>query len=128
MPYKDPKDPRRKESLRKGSAKYYSKNKEKVKKLTNRNKILLRERWIEFKSSKKCRYCGAAHPAIIDFHHVIRDNTKIKVHYLVRNGQYQRAMEEVKKCIPLCANCHRIHHWEERRAKERLRKKKNPAR
>ena len=37
MPYKDPNDPRRKESLRKGSAKYYANNKEKVQKLTYKN-------------------------------------------------------------------------------------------
>jgi predicted HNH restriction endonuclease len=33
-------------------------------------------------------------------------------------------MEETKKCIPLCANCHRILHWEEAKQKKLLRKAK----
>ena len=126
MPYKNPKDPRRRESLRKGSAKYYAKNREKVKAVTYKNKEIQREAWIKFKSSKKCRYCGASHPAIIDFHHVVRDATKQSVHKLIRNYQFTRAMEEIKKCIPLCANCHRIHHWEEKMLKKKTRK--NPTR
>jgi len=123
MPYKDPNDPRKKESLRKGSAKYYANNKEKVQKLTNKNKKECRKRWNDFKATQKCRYCGSSHPAIIDFHHVVRDHTKQSVHHLAKNGRYKQAMEEIKKCIPLCANCHRIHHYEERKAKKAAKKK-----
>jgi predicted HNH restriction endonuclease len=35
-------------------------------------------------------------------------------------------MEEVKKCIPLCANCHRLVHHDERQAEKALRKRKKP--
>jgi predicted HNH restriction endonuclease len=33
-------------------------------------------------------------------------------------------MEEIQKCIPLCANCHRILHWEEMQKAKRKRLKK----
>ena len=123
MPYKDPNDPRKKENLRKSSARYYASNKEKVQAATNKNKKDNRKLWNEFKATQKCSTCGANHPAVIDFHHVVRDHTKQSVHHLAKNGQYKRAMEEIKKCIPLCANCHRIHHYEERKAKKAAKKK-----
>lgn len=123
MPYKDPNDPRKKENLRKSSARYYIHNKEKVQAATNKNRKDNRKLWNEFKATQKCSTCGANHPAVIDFHHIIRDHTKRSVHHLAKNGQYKRAIEEIKKCIPLCSNCHRIHHWEERRAKKAAKKK-----
>jgi predicted HNH restriction endonuclease len=46
------------------------------------------------------------------------------VHFLVKNYRFAAAMEEVKKCIPLCSNCHRILHWEERETHKREKKRK----
>jgi hypothetical protein len=90
---------------------------------TARNKAKYRELWIEFKSKQSCVHCGAAHPAIIDFHHVLRTNVK-KVHKLAANAAYKQAIKEAEeKCISLCANCHRILHWNEvlaRQAERRL--------
>jgi hypothetical protein len=72
-----------------------------------------------------CSHCGTTHPSgvIIDFHHVDRTD-KQSVHFLVKNYQFAAAMEEIKKCIPLCANCHRILHWEERETYKREKKRK----
>jgi predicted HNH restriction endonuclease len=60
---------------------------------------------------------------IIDFHHVDRMD-KQSVHHLVKNYRFAAAMEEIKKCIPLCSNCHRILHWEERETHKREKKRK----
>lgn len=58
--------------------------------------------------------CGFSHPAVIDFHHVVRDKTSKKVNRLVANGGFKQAIEEATtKCVPLCSNCHRILHWDE---------------
>lgn len=81
----------------------------------SRNKRITRNAWIAFKETQACTFCGFAHPAVIDFHHVVRDKLTKKVNRLLADGSFKRAIEEATtKCIPLCANCHRILHWEER--------------
>jgi hypothetical protein len=37
-----------------------------------------------------------------------------KVSDLSAKGQLKKMWEEIEKCIPLCANCHRIYHWMEK--------------
>jgi len=71
------------------------------------------QKWREFKSTLKCVHCGFSHPAALDFHHVVKSKTNRRVHVLLRNYAYKALEEELKKCIVLCANCHRIHHHEE---------------
>ena len=125
MPFKDSKE--RKAKQKEYSAKYYAQNKEKtinrVKAVNRRNKT----KWNEFKASLSCIVCGFSHPAVIDFHHIDPETNTDNVHRLVQRGRYAAAYEEVKKCATLCANCHRIHHyneWAETRIKRRRAKKK----
>jgi predicted HNH restriction endonuclease len=75
-----------------------------------------RKEWEAYKAGKKCAHCGFSHPAVIDFHHVIRKN-KQSVNKLaaVRNNIPAAIKEAETKCIPLCSNCHRILHWKEHR-------------
>lgn len=58
-------------------------------------------------------FCDATHPAIIEFHHP-ETAGETKVSQLVQQGSFKKAYEEAEKCLPLCANCHRIYHWTER--------------
>lgn len=103
------------ERKREASRRHYVNNKEKVKAKVQAYKNKKKEEWWEYKKTLSCTRCGASHPAIIDFHHVDRnDPDKHKVHQLFQSGKYKKAYEEIKKCLILCANCHRIHHWEER--------------
>jgi len=125
MPFKDPKE--RKAKQKEYSAKYYAQNREKtinrVKAVNRRNK----EKWNKFKSTLSCIVCGFSHPAVIDFHHIDPETKTDNVHVLVQRGRYAAAYEELKKCATLCANCHRIHHyneWAETRIKRRRAKKK----
>ena len=125
MPFKDPES--RKAKQKEYSAKYYAKNKEKtinrVKVVNRRNK----EKWSKFKATLSCVVCGFSHPAVIDFHHADPKTKTDNVHQLVQRGRYAAAYEELKKCVTLCANCHRIHHyneWAETRIKRRRAKKK----
>lgn len=112
MPYKNPIVRAQKNA--EANKRWYQKNKVKHKAGTAKNRKDYRALWVEFKETQECFMCGFDHPATIDFHHVIREG-KLVVSTLVRNGSYSKAMEEVMtKCIALCANCHRILHWQER--------------
>jgi hypothetical protein len=75
-----------------------------------------KQEWDEFKASLECRHCGmSGRPEVIDFHHTDKDNpNNEKVHKFVGQNNYTAAMREVReRCIPLCSNCHRIHHAKE---------------
>jgi len=111
MPYKDENVKRAKHA--EYSRKYYLANKEKVQALSKANRAVGKARWTLFKSSLKCTQCGFNHPAALDFHHTNPSEKENLVSKLVSNGCYAAAMEEVQKCIVLCANCHRVHHAEE---------------
>jgi hypothetical protein len=125
MPYADP--DKHREKRREYQKRWYQKNKVKHSAATQKNKREYRAQWNAYKATLSCTYCGAQHPAIIDFHHVIRGKDKRGVNELAKNSQFSAAMEEIKKCIPLCANCHRILHWneaQEKKAKRQAKRKK----
>jgi hypothetical protein len=111
MPYKDPEERKRKHAL--FSAAHYQKNKEEAKARTTKQRQFGKKKWDAFKLSLKCTKCGFSHPAALDFHHRDPTEKESTVSKLVSNKRFTRAMEEVEKCEVLCANCHRIHHWDE---------------
>lgn len=125
MPYADPEV--RKQKGKEYSRRYYEKNKHKTIARSRTSRQALRKKWDDFKATLKCINCGYNHPAALDFHHVIMTPNNEKVHRLLANRSYGRVMEEIKKCVVLCANCHRIHHHEERLAKKQKRKQKKQA-
>ena len=118
MPYKD-KEIRKIKNKEYGK-KYYEANKTEIIKKSATRKKLLRKKWLEFKATLSCQHCGETHPATFDFHHVKKDTTNKKVHKLLQFQNYNGAREEIKKCIVLCANCHRKHHFYEERGKKFL--------
>jgi hypothetical protein len=65
-----------------------------------------------------CKRCGNADIRVLDFHHVDRGNKEASVDRMLKQGwSKERILQELAKCELLCANCHRIHHWEERNGK-----------
>lgn len=109
MPYKDPDIKKAKQA--EYSKQYYLRNREASLERTRKGKILSSARWSEYKSTLCCAYCGYnEHPAALDFHHVIRHPDNEKVYKLAANNSWKRLREEIKKCIVLCANCHRYLH------------------
>lgn len=107
MPLKDLK--KRKEYQRKAGRDHYEKNKQDYIERAAERKKVHRAAWSAFKSSLSCVYCGFSHPQALDFHHIIKTNHR-KVHKLASDGSLKAAMDEIKKCICLCSNCHRVLH------------------
>jgi hypothetical protein len=111
LPYKD-KDKRAQHAKEYG-AEWYQRNREKTLERTKKRKKEQRDKFQEYKAGLACFFCGIQHPAVIDFHHPDASGDK-KVSELLQRGSIKKAYEEAEKCIPLCANCHRIYHWTER--------------
>ena len=127
VPYKDPEVKKLKH--REYSRMHYERNKTKIINNAKAQKTTFRAKWMEFKQSARCVSCGFDHPAAIDFHHINPSPDDKKLFELLRRNNYSAAMEEIKKCVPLCANCHRIHHYDEHaiKKKRRAKKKAKPA-
>ena len=69
--------------------------------------------WVtEYKKGLKCKFCGESRPLCLDFHHKDPKTKKKKVSALV-NTSYSLAViqAEIDKCEVVCANCHRILHY-----------------
>ena len=116
MPYKDKEV--KKAKHQEYSRNHYEANKEAIKAQLNARRKQLRAEWYLFKSALKCIKCGFSHIAALDFHHTDPSKKDGIVSKLISDGRFRKAREEASKCEVLCANCHRIHHYQE---------KKNPA-
>ena len=67
------------------------------------------------KIGKSCMRCGNADFRVLDFHHLDKDEKDSGLGQAVsKNWGKERILREIAKCQVLCANCHRIFHWEER--------------
>jgi len=121
MPYKDPKVKAEKQKTYANT--YYANNKAAVIAASKASAKVYKDQWRSFKATLSCMQCGQNHPATFDFHHVDSNTKEAAVNKLVKNRAFKRAMEEVKKCVVLCANCHRIHHHDERIARKAKKKK-----
>jgi hypothetical protein len=65
----------------------------------------------KYKLERGCAHCGYKdEPVALDFHHENREDKIINVssHWKTSWKQYEKMKEEMKKCIVLCSNCHRI--------------------
>jgi hypothetical protein len=123
MPHKDPEIRKQKQKLY--SKKYYEKNKKEIIKNIGAHKKRVAKRFAEYKATLHCTRCGQNHPATLDFHHVEKSKDNVHLHQLVRGGHFwKRIMREVDKCVVLCANCHRIHHYDEEQEKKAMRRQK----
>lgn len=94
---------------------YYQRNSElhKLNIKRRRQSLIL---WLEdYKSKHSCEYCGEKHVATLQFHHVNPKEKKLAISEMILQGfSKESILEEIKKCVLICANCHAIIHWEER--------------
>lgn len=58
-----------------------------------------------------CADCGESHdPSVMDFHHNEDEHKVHNVSWLLVNRGWKTVLDEVAKCVVLCANCHRYRH------------------
>ena len=65
----------------------------------------------EYKKGKQCVVCGESERVCLEFHHLDGDSKDIEVSKLQYSTYSQKKiLEEIEKCVILCANCHRKVH------------------
>jgi hypothetical protein len=67
------------------------------------------EFYINYKKTLSCLKCNESRYWLLDFHH--KDPSK-KEFELSQIWNIKSFEKEVKKCIPLCSNCHRDFHYQ----------------
>ncbi len=80
-------------------------------------KIALRKRnqdWLlNYKKEAKCNKCKTDDHRVLEFHHIDEKGKDFSIAFARDNNfSLERIRQEIKKCVILCANCHRITHWE----------------
>jgi len=73
-----------------------------------------RRAWLtQHKETLKCSICGFSfkgRPECCDFHHTPKKASRPHALYVATSTSDKALREELKKTIPLCANCHRTVH------------------
>jgi hypothetical protein len=65
------------------------------------------------KQQLSCIICGEDRTVCLDFHHLNTNEKENDISSLQRNMNKQKVIEEIKKCVPVCACCHRLIHVDE---------------
>ncbi len=80
----------------------------------NRRRHRLRD-WLEtLKKSLRCTECGFDDFRALEFHHPDGEEKDFAIGEMLKDNRSIAAVErEIRKCIVLCANCHRILHYDE---------------
>jgi hypothetical protein len=114
-----------KEEIRAKQKAYYEANKERILKQNKKyaddhrgeSREYLKKRYAEqralsdsIKAENGCLVCGIDVPVVLDFHHVDPAEKVDSVSNLVC-AKKQKLLDEIEKCVILCANCHRIFHY-----------------
>jgi hypothetical protein len=70
------------------------------------------ETYIDKKQASVCNVCGMTNWKCIEFHHVNGEDKLFNISSILNGGfNKQELLDELNKCITVCANCHRkIHH------------------
>lgn len=67
----------------------------------------------DLKSQVKCAKCGENRGYLLDYHHINPEEKDTTIARMTSNNyNLDKIQEEIKKCVVLCANCHReFHHF-----------------
>ena len=90
---------------------YRQNNKDKWKEYDKKHNEKTNQLILEWKS-QGCSKCNEKRPHTIDAHHINPKEKNFAVGTSPRGIKVTK--EELKKCIPLCSNCHRDFHYQEK--------------
>ncbi len=88
------------------SKEHYQKYRQAYLDRSQQRKSVLRSLLIEAKKGG-CINCPEKEPCALDFHHVRDKEFEVS---LMRGRNEKKILEEIDKCVVLCANCHRKVH------------------
>jgi len=87
---------------------YYSENKLRIQE-NRKKRVRKRKGWLVSLLGGKCVKCGYSNCiSALDFHH--ENDKEEMLSRLIKDSSKQKVLKEAKKCILLCANCHRELH------------------
>ena len=92
----------------KSGRKNYLKNREKVIKRIKKRITKFASIINKYKSIKGCVSCLEKDPCCLDLHHL--KDKHFSVSRGIKKSSWLKIKQEVKKCIVICANCHRKYH------------------
>ena len=88
---------------------------------TSRSKAKRIENWdktFKFYGGRRCMVCGfESDQPIYELHHHDQEGKETNVSSIMHHG-FPKVEKELRKCILVCSNCHRICHHQERERKK----------
>lgn len=89
-------------------------NAKRMNEIQRKRKIIMSDEFMLWKQNVGCTQCGYnAHGAALDFNHL--DPSQKVCQITAQNWKTAKGEEERMKCELLCANCHRIETFKQRR-------------
>jgi predicted HNH restriction endonuclease len=68
------------------------------------------------KASECCAKCGETRGYVLDYHHIDPSQKNQDIARMTSNNyKLDNVLNEIKKCVVLCSNCHREFHYLEER-------------
>lgn len=94
------------------SARWRAKHPEREKATRQSQREKMRKLVADYKQAKGCRACGITDPRVLDLHHMNGADKILAVSQMIARFGVDDVRKEMAKCHVLCANCHRIEHYE----------------
>lgn len=87
------------------------KHREATRKRRQERRKLLKQRIEDIKRQLECRICGESDIVCLDFHHLDPATKEFEIAMAMNDEwPWEKVLAEIRKCVCLCANCHRKVH------------------
>jgi hypothetical protein len=93
---------------------HYHKNKGRYVESSKRSRQNRKEWYFNFMKDHSCVRCGVSNPILLDWHHLDPTQKDMNVSEMMNRRSRKAVLDEIAKCVCLCANCHRLVHYEKR--------------